>query len=251
MSLRRVFSLRASGRGSFDKGYQTLWRLTHITTLVVYLEFPNTLRRFAPLMDGHERPIVKSGAWNVMNSIKSEGRERKILISTWFLAAAKATDAYLSVSKHVRVPEGDLMYITMSPRRWVVSEILAWTCSKKLTPLQWSTFNVNVTLRLGGMVLNCEFAQKKMMGKVTTDVNKHEQAICISINHLLTCPDGVSVSHSGSALARFPNHAPIGPWRLRPWAHSQTNGSLSVPLHLPTTRQVTCPNKQGLRFSQL
>jgi hypothetical protein len=47
----------------------------------------------------------------------------------------------------------------MSPRRWVVKDILAWTCSKKLTPLQWSTFSVNVTFRLGGIAL--ESKEKK------------------------------------------------------------------------------------------
>lgn len=44
--------------------------------------------------------------------------------------------SYRSVSKQVLVPEGDIRYITMSPRRWVVNDIRAWTCSKKLTPLQ-------------------------------------------------------------------------------------------------------------------
>lgn len=36
--------------------------LTHIATLVVNLQLPHTLRSFAPLMDSHERPIVKAGA---------------------------------------------------------------------------------------------------------------------------------------------------------------------------------------------
>lgn len=43
---------------------------------------------------------------------------------------------HLSVNKHVRVPDGDVKYITISPRRCVVNVILACTCSKKLTPLQ-------------------------------------------------------------------------------------------------------------------
>jgi hypothetical protein len=61
------------------------------------------------------------------------------------------------------VPEGDVKKIMMSPRRWVVKEILAWTCSKKLTPLQWSTFSVNVTFRLGGIALEFGGEEKNFL----------------------------------------------------------------------------------------
>jgi TRAP-type mannitol/chloroaromatic compound transport system permease small subunit len=61
-------------------------------------------------------------------------QEEKLILHT--KVELKAKPFHLSVNKHVRVPEGEVMNITMSPRRWVVNDILAWTCSKKLTPLQ-------------------------------------------------------------------------------------------------------------------
>lgn len=65
-------------------------------------------------------------------------------------------EIYLGVSNVTVVFAGDRNKIWMSPRRCDVNVIFAWTCSKKLTPLQCCTVNWSVTWLFGGIDLNLE-----------------------------------------------------------------------------------------------
>jgi hypothetical protein len=51
--------------------------LTHISTLVMYFQFPDAMWSFAPLMNGHERPIVEAGSRHIVDSISIRTRQEE------------------------------------------------------------------------------------------------------------------------------------------------------------------------------